>query len=72
MRSSKYNKNSKETYDFKGMKYSPELIRQLEDPEYAKAAEEYERQARRQKAQYERRSQVQPVLVVPHVLLCVV
>lgn len=57
MRSSKYNKNSKETYDFKGMKYSPELIRQLEDPEYAKAAEEYERQARRQKAQYERRSQ---------------
>ena len=28
------------------MKYSPELIRQLEDPEYAKKADEYERQAR--------------------------
>lgn len=31
------------------MKYSPELIRELEDPEYAKKAEEYEREARRQK-----------------------
>lgn len=56
MRSSKYSKKSKETCDFKGMKYSPELIRQLEDPEYAKAAEEYERQARRQKEQSGRRS----------------
>jgi len=35
--------------DFEGMKYSPELIRQLEDPEYAKKADEYERQARQQK-----------------------
>lgn len=51
MRSSKYSKKNKETCDFKGMKYSPELIRQLEDPEYAKAADEYERQARREKAQ---------------------
>lgn len=55
MRSSKYNKKSRETCDFKGMKYSPELIRQLEDPEYARAAEEYERQARRQKEQAVRR-----------------
>ena len=31
------------------MKYSPELIRQLEDPEYAKKADEYEKQARQQK-----------------------
>lgn len=31
------------------MKYSPELIRELEDPEYAKKAEEYEKEARRQK-----------------------
>ena len=31
------------------MKYSPELIRQLEDPEYAKKADEYEREARKQK-----------------------
>ena len=35
--------------DFQGMKYSPELIRQLEDPEYAKKADEYEKQARQQK-----------------------
>lgn len=35
--------------DFEGMKYSPELIRQLEDPEYAKQAEAYEKEARRQK-----------------------
>lgn len=31
------------------MKYSPELIRQLEDPEYARQAEAYEQEARRQK-----------------------
>lgn len=31
------------------MKYSPELIRQLENPEYAKQAEAYEQEARRQK-----------------------
>lgn len=31
------------------MKYSPELIRQLEDPEYAKKADEYEKEARKQK-----------------------
>ena len=31
------------------MKYSPELIRQLSDPEYTKEAERYEREARRRK-----------------------
>ena len=39
--------NNRRTQDFEGMKYSPELIRQLEDPEYAKKAEAYERNARR-------------------------
>ncbi len=43
MRSKRY----KKTYEFKDEKYSPELIRKYEDPEYAKAAEKYERQARR-------------------------
>lgn len=42
-------KSSKKTVDFDGMKYSPELIRQLENPEYAKAAEEYEKQAQKDK-----------------------
>lgn len=37
------------------MKYSPELIRQLEDPEYAKEAEKYEKQARRKKAKKQNR-----------------
>ena len=40
---------NKKTEDFKGMKYSPELIRQLSDPEYTKEAERYEREARRRK-----------------------
>lgn len=39
--------NNRQTQDFEGMKYSPELIRQLEDPEYAKKAEAYEKRARR-------------------------
>ena len=43
MRSNRYNKK---TYDFSGQKYSPELIRKYEDPEYAKAADQdvYKRQ----------------------------
>lgn len=40
---------NKRTEDFKGMKYSPELIRQLSDPEYTKEAERYERQAQRRR-----------------------
>ena len=40
-------KRYKKTYEFKDERYSPELIRKYEDPEYAKAAEKYERQARR-------------------------
>ncbi|MGN0658870.1 MAG: LCP family protein [Emergencia sp.] len=56
MRSKKY----RETCDFKGMKYSPELIRQLEDPEYARAAEEYERQARARKEKEARRASRHP------------
>lgn len=43
------NKNRK-TYDFNDAKYSPELIRQYENPEYAKAADAYEREARRRKS----------------------
>ena len=46
MRSNRYNKK---TYDFSGQKYSPELIRKYEDPEYSKAADQYEREARRRK-----------------------
>ncbi len=40
----------KNTVDFDNAHYSPELIRQYEDPEYAKAAAEYERQARAERA----------------------
>ncbi|MDD4376691.1 MAG: LCP family protein [Eubacteriales bacterium] len=43
------NNNNRRTANYEGMKYSPELIRKLEDPEYAKAALEYERQARSKK-----------------------
>ncbi len=42
-------KSSRKTQDFGGMKYSPELIRQLEDPKYAKEADAYEKAARRKK-----------------------
>ncbi len=42
------NKNRR-TYDFDDAKYSPELIRQYENPEYAKAADAYEREAGRRK-----------------------
>ena len=38
---------NRDTQGFDGMKYSPELIRQLEDPEYAKKADAYERRARK-------------------------
>ena len=41
------NDSNRKTEDFKNMKYSPELIRQLSDPEYAKEEERYARQARR-------------------------
>ena len=41
------NDYNRKTEDFKNMKYSPELIRQLSDPEYAKEEERYARQARR-------------------------
>ena len=54
MRSDRY-KNQKETCDFEGMKYSPELIRQLSDPEYAKAEEQYAREAKRRKNGQNRR-----------------
>ncbi len=55
MRSNRYNK---QTYDFRGEKYSPELIRKYEDPEYAKAAEKYEREARKKKTGNRRPSEV--------------
>ena len=42
-------RNNRRTEDFVGMKYSPELIRQLEDPEYARKAAAYEMEARREK-----------------------
>lgn len=38
------------TQDFEGMKYSPELIRQLSDPEYVKEEEHYARRAQRRKS----------------------
>lgn len=41
--------DKRRTQDFTGMKYSPELIRQYEDPDYAREADRYEREARRQK-----------------------
>ena len=47
MRSDRY----KKTVDFNGEEYSPELIRIYEDPTYAKAAEEYEKEAMRRKQQ---------------------
>ena len=47
MRSDRY----KKTVDFNGEEYSPELIRRYEDPTYAKAAEEYEKEAMRRKQQ---------------------
>ncbi|MBQ1489945.1 MAG: LCP family protein [Eubacterium sp.] len=40
----------RDTKDYGHQHFSPELIRQLEDPEYAKAAEAYEREARRRRA----------------------
>lgn len=58
------NRNSnKKTQDFSQMKYSPELIRQLENPEYAKEAEKYEKQARRRKQN--RKSSVSTDYVAP-------
>lgn len=46
----RHHNSHRRTRDFSGEKYSPELIRQLEDPEYAKAAEKYERESRRAQA----------------------
>lgn len=39
-----------DTADLQNERYSPELIREYEDPEYAKQAEKYERKARRRDA----------------------
>ncbi|MGN1382217.1 MAG: hypothetical protein ACI4W2_05295, partial [Eubacterium sp.] len=39
-----------DTADLRNEQYSPELIREYEDPEYAKQAEKYERKARRRDA----------------------
>lgn len=46
------NKKSRryDTADLRNEHYSPELIREYEDPEYAKQAEKYERKARRRDA----------------------
>jgi len=47
---------NKKTEDFSQMKYSPELIRQLSNPEYEREAERYEREARKRKgSQYRSR-----------------
>lgn len=43
------NSKNRKTYDFSDTKYSPELIRQYENPEYAKAAAEYEKNAKKKK-----------------------
>lgn len=45
----RHHNSHKATRDFSNEKYSPELIRQLENPDYAKEAERYERQAKRSK-----------------------
>lgn len=42
--------DKRKTEDFDGLNYSPELIRELSDPQYAKEEEQYERQARRRSA----------------------
>ena len=42
------------------MKYSPELIRQLENPEYARQAEAYELEARNRKARGRRKAESDP------------
>lgn len=47
---------SRKTEDINDKKYSKDVIRQYEDPEYARAAEEYERRARREKAMHQGRS----------------
>ncbi len=44
------------------MKYSPELIRQLEDPEYAKKADAYEKEARKGKKKTEDSIETEPVV----------
>lgn len=40
---------NKKTENFEGMKYSPELIRKLSDPEYAKEEERYAKEAQKRK-----------------------
>lgn len=41
--------DKRKTENFDGMKYSPELIRELENPEFAREADRYEQAARRRK-----------------------
>ena len=53
--------NNRQTQDFEGMKYSPELIRQLEDPEYAKKAEAYEKSARKMKKKNNEEIEDEPI-----------
>ncbi len=50
MRSKKNNGRRYNTADLRNEHYSPEIIREYEDPEYAKQAEKYEREARRRDA----------------------
>ncbi len=47
--SSENRNDRRNTEDLRNMRYSPEVIRQYEDPEYAKAADLYEQKARRRK-----------------------
>ena len=42
-----YKAMSKRTHDYEHERYSPEVIRRYEDPEYARRAEAYEREQRR-------------------------
>lgn len=46
--------DKRKTEDLDGLKYSPELIRQLSDPQYAKEEEQYEYQARRRSARHDK------------------
>lgn len=51
----------RETREIKDAHYSPEIIRKYENPEYRKAAEEYERQAISKRAQRKRRERIEDV-----------
>lgn len=56
------NSKNRKTYDFSDTKYSPELIRQYENPEYAKAATEYEKNAKKKNRKNNKSADEAPTL----------